>query len=546
MFVLGAPELTVVVDHKPLINIFNDRELSTIENPRVLKLKEKTLMYNYRIIHVPGKSKIMRVSDIASRNPAQPNENESCETAASAFAIEKGNNITNVSWQTVKNHATFDEECSLLAEYITAGFPKSKEEVPLAIHQYWSMKDDLYLIEGIPFKGRKMLIPKSLRQDVLEGLHAAHQGVSSMLANARERFFWPCLDAAVRVIRENCRQCNQQAPSQRKEPAIKPDPPEYPFQQVAIDLFKLSGFLYLIYVDAYSGWIEVATLTFSTFEYIKKVLLMYFSIFGVPRELASDGGPPFDSLEYRNFLITWNIQRRLSSAYYPQSNGRAEVGVKSAKRILLGNVNPKTGKLDNEKAVKALLAHRNTPNQQNGVSPAFALFGRPVRDHLPLKDLHLHRDWERVADKREEAVARRPTDRPDSRPLQPLAIGDSVQIQNQHGIKPTKWDNTGRVTESLPNRQYRIMIDGSRRTTLRNRCFLKPIPESCRNGEMGIVPIQPSQQIEYVEPPTRPSTEEPAANQPPLEIPQPPVRRSTREKRAPRPLSPKMSGQSHD
>lgn len=547
MFVLGAPELTVVVDHKPLINIFNDRELSTIENPRVLKLKEKTLMYKYNIIHAPGKSKTMKVSDIASRNPVQPNDNESCETTATAFAIAKGNSITNISWQTVKDHVIFDEECSLLAEYITTGFPKSKEEVPPAIHQYWSMKDDLYLIEGIPFKGRKMLIPKSLRQDVLEGLHAAHQGVSSMLANARERFFWPGLDAAVRVIREHCRQCNQQAPSQRKEPVITPDPPEYPFQQVSVDLFKLSGFLYMIYVDAYSGWIEVATLTFSTFEYIKKVLLMYFSIFGIPQELASDGGPPFDSLEYRNFLITWNIQRRLSSAYYPQSNGRAEVGVKSAKRILLGNVDSKTGRLDNEKAVKALLAHRNTPNQQNGVSPAVALFGRPVRDHLPLNDLHLHERWEQLADKREEAVTRKPTDRPDSRPLQPLAIGESVQIQNQRGTKPTKWDNTGRITESLPNRQYRIVVDGSRRTTLRNRRFLKPIPESCRNRELGLVPIQPTQQIETDAPITRPTIEEPA-NQPPLEIPttHPPVRRSTRDRRAPRPLSPKMSGQSHD
>ena len=368
-----------------------------------------------------------------------------------------------------------------------------------------------------------------------------------MLANARERFFWPGLDAAVRVIREHCRQCNQQAPSQRKEPAITPNPPEYPFQQVAIDLFKLSGFLYMIYVDAYSGWIEVATLTFSTFEYIKKVLLMYFSIFGVPQELASDGGPPFDSLEYRNFLITWNIQRRLSSAYYPQSNGRAEVGVKSAKRILLGNVDPKTGKLDNEKAVKALLAHRNTPNQQSGVSPAVALFGRPVRDHLPLKDLQLHERWKHLADKREEAIAKKPTDSPDSIPLRPLAIGDSVQIQNQRGNKPTKWDNTGRITESLPNRQYRIVVDGSRRTTLRNRRFLKPIPESCRNGELGLVPIQPVQRVATDAPPPCPTTEEPAS-QPPLEIPttHPPVRQSTRDKRAPRPLSPKLSGKSHD
>ena len=93
--------------------------------------------------------------------------------------------------------------------------------------------------------------------------------------------------------------------------------------------------------------------------------------------------------------------------HYPQSNGRAEAGVKTSKRILLGNVNPVTGKLDNEAAVRALLTHRNTPSQQTGVSPACALFGRPLRDHLPLADLHLRKEWTEVASKREEALAKR-------------------------------------------------------------------------------------------------------------------------------------------
>ena len=555
MFVMGAPHLTVVVDHKPLVNIFNDRELSTIENPRVRNFKEKTLMYNFDIIHFPGKSKVMKISDIASRNPVKPDDDESSEIAAVMFANAQGDGVKNVSWETVKNHAIFDEECSLLAEFIANGFPKSKDELPIEIRSYWSMKDDLYLIQGVPFKGKKMLIPASLRQTVLEGLHAAHQGVSSMLANARERFFWPGLDAAVRVLRDQCRQCNEQAPSQRKEPTISTDPPEYPFQQVAIDLFKLSGFGYIIYVDAYSGWIEVATVNYSTFEYIKKVLLMYFSIFGVPQELASDGGPPFDSFEYRDFLTTWNIHRRLSSAYYPQSNGRAEVGVKTAKRILLGNVDPKTGRLDNEKAVKALLTHRNTPCQQTGTSPAIALFGRPVRDHLPIQEIRLQDGWNQIADNREQAMARKQHITVDHsrKPLDPLNVGDTVQIQNQKGSQPTKWHNTGYITDALPNRQYRVMVDGSRRVTLRNRRFLRPILESCRRPEVTIAPPQIQQTPSPLRldepscqpsPPPKETITEGGQREVQREVPT--LRRSTRERRPPRALSPKMSGQSHD
>eukprot|EP00794_Sanderia_malayensis_P020930 gene20930-22984_t len=163
MFVMGAPQ-TVVVDHKPLINMFNARELSTIENPRVRNFKEKMLMYSFDIIHVPGKSKVMKVSDIASRNPVKPDDDESSKIAAVVFANTQGSGVKNVLWETVKNHAIFDQECSLLAEFIANGFPKLKDELPIDIRNYWSMKDDLYLIQSVPFKGKKMLIPASLRQ----------------------------------------------------------------------------------------------------------------------------------------------------------------------------------------------------------------------------------------------------------------------------------------------------------------------------------------------------------------------------------------------
>ena len=70
MFVMGSPNL-MAVDHEPLTKIFNDRSFETITNPRVLQLKEKTLMYRYDICYMPGKSKTMKFPDINSRNPVQ-------------------------------------------------------------------------------------------------------------------------------------------------------------------------------------------------------------------------------------------------------------------------------------------------------------------------------------------------------------------------------------------------------------------------------------------------------------------------------------------
>ena len=91
MYTMGNQHLILATDHQPLTRILNDRTLDTISNPRLLKLKEKTLMYNYHILHVPGKSQAMATADGQSRNPSQnpsdSNETEEFENTARSFAI---------------------------------------------------------------------------------------------------------------------------------------------------------------------------------------------------------------------------------------------------------------------------------------------------------------------------------------------------------------------------------------------------------------------------------------------------------------------------
>jgi hypothetical protein len=198
MFVLGCPDLIVAVDHKPLIKILNDRSLESIENPRLRSLKEKTLMYRFNIIHIKGTTNY--AADANSRYPTKSTNidtsptkicHDNIEASTVAFAIQQANPITNISWNTITEASTLDNEVQLLRQVIENGFPEDRENLPEILRIYWSMRDELYLIDGIPMKGKKILIPKSLRTRVAEGLHAAHQGITSMKANARERFFWP-------------------------------------------------------------------------------------------------------------------------------------------------------------------------------------------------------------------------------------------------------------------------------------------------------------------------------------------------------------------
>ena len=69
---------------------------------------------------------------------------------------------------------------------------------------------------------------------------------------------------------------------------------------------------------------------FSPYSAFRRV----FSTFGVPEEISTDGGPEFAAQEFKDFLVRWGVHHRMSSAYFAQSNGRAEVAVKTMKRLV--------------------------------------------------------------------------------------------------------------------------------------------------------------------------------------------------------------------
>ena len=94
-----------------------------------------------------------------------------------------------IIWRKVNEADSVDEECVALARLIIDGFPSDKTLLPANLQSYFGIKGDLYLVDKIPFKGHKMLIPKYLRPSVLEWLHAGNKGVSNMLANAGSNFF---------------------------------------------------------------------------------------------------------------------------------------------------------------------------------------------------------------------------------------------------------------------------------------------------------------------------------------------------------------------
>jgi len=127
------------------------------------------------------------------------------------------------------------------------------------------------------------------------------------------------------------------------------------------------------------------------------------------------------------FCETWGIQQRISSAYHPSSNKRAEVAVKSAKRIIRDNVGP-AGTLNTNNFIQALLSHRNNPDPATKVSPAQIVFGREIRDVIPRNSYCPARPWIEMAESREHRFLQRHYAQTEKvkpqRKLSELSVGD--------------------------------------------------------------------------------------------------------------------------
>ena len=302
-----------------------------------------------------------------------------------------------------------------------------------------------------------------------------------MALRASETVWWPGLSVDLARVRELCGKCKLVAPSQ---PAAPPKPvplPDYPFQMLSSDYFDHGGQSYLVAVDRYSGWPVVVKMRNDSSEELIRVMRGLFCCYGVPEEIATDGAPVYVSTATEKFLGVWGVRHRVSSAYFPHSNLRAETAVKSMKRLIMANTGS-GGTLDTDKFAAAMLMYRNTPDRDTGLSPAQVLYARQLRDTIPCKpeNLKLRPEWVLTREAREKALARRHQIRGSdwadkTKVLNVLKVGQVVQVQNQRGPHSNKWDLSGVIVEVQEHDAYLVRMDGSGRVSKRNRRFLKPI-----------------------------------------------------------------------
>ena len=365
--------VTVESDHKPLQYIF----AKTLEKcpPRIQRFLIALQKYNLKIKYVPGKN--LQLADALSRDPLS-NDKEFQEIEEQAN-IQVHTLLENISVsqdenEKLKNDISQDEQLLALKEIIAKGWPAEKAKVPETLKPFWDVRDTLTFENGNILKGEQLFISKGLRKDILKKLHVGHMGIEMTTRRAREAVYWPGMSKDIAQLVSQCDTCQRHRNQQPKETLKSHEQGTYPWQKVATDVFTWNNKEYLLVVDYFSKYVEIAYLQNTSSATVTIHLKSIFSRHGIPETIFSDNASYYTSKTFKSFLADWGIHHKTSSPLYPQSNGLAERMVQTIKRLLKKSNDP----------YLALLMYRTTPGKETP-SPASLMFGRKLRTNLPAR-----------------------------------------------------------------------------------------------------------------------------------------------------------------
>ncbi|UYV62474.1 LLGL1 [Cordylochernes scorpioides] len=261
-------KIHIETDHKPLIAIFTSKSLEDM-TPRLQRLKMRMMRYSYQISHIAGKKQI--VADMLSRKPMSKPHKDELEEELSAYIQSIEFPATEERLLEISRKQKEDSLCSQLAKYCMSGWPKNKREVDPELRGYWQFQEDLTYQNGL-LRGQRILIPKTLRKDILEKLHQGHFGINKCRSRAKESVWW------------------------------------YP---------------------------EISLLQNLTAQEVISRLKSIFARHGTPETVRSDNGPQFQKVlgsEFSKFSKEWSFKHITSSPKFPQSNGFIEAIIKNIKQ----------------------------------------------------------------------------------------------------------------------------------------------------------------------------------------------------------------------
>ena len=484
-YVLGL-QFVLETDHKPLVPLLSSKDLSKMP-VRILRFRLRLMRYSPAVIHVAGKKQA--TADALSRAPVDQ------ATASDIVLIDEVDMMaaqcidsipaTSRRLQELRDAQLADEEIAAVKQYVCVGWPGYMPNQP-TLRPYWDAKGHLTIADDLLLYDDRIVVPRSMRLEILERLHEGHLGITKCTARARESVWWPWINQSVQDRVMKCRTCQLTKPAP-KETLMPSSFPSRPWERVGTDLFTHQGRTYVLVVDYFSRWVEMRALDGNTTS--AEVVARMKSIFathGIPETVMSDNGPQYSGTPFREFATEYGFTHVTSSPRFPQANGEAERAVQTVKNMLRRCKDPYMG----------LLAYRTAP-LHNGFSPAELLMGRQLNTRLPVLPSQLapQKKDQSPLQAKEEVYRHKMKDHYDkshrAKDLAPLRPDQEVWIRDL--------ERSGRVVRPDANPRSYVIQSGSQ-TIRRNRSSIIPtsqdgptqVSSPTRSPEIAATPSTPS------------------------------------------------------
>jgi hypothetical protein len=257
-YVYARSNVIVETNHKPLIAIHN-KSLKAAPK-RLQRMLLRLQRYNYTLVYRPG-SELVLVDTLSRAYSTMPADYKS-ETATDCWeemAELDDDDPSLQHLQMVASKKTIDQLSAaaaadpiyqLLIDQVKRGGPNVHPD----LRAYSNFADELTVADNFFYKGERVVIRQDATEDILNHLHAAHNGTNGCIRRARETVFYPGITADIKRLTETCDICRRHLNEEANEPLMSYTTPSRPWERVGVDVFTQASQDYLVTVDYLSGY----------------------------------------------------------------------------------------------------------------------------------------------------------------------------------------------------------------------------------------------------------------------------------------------------
>ncbi|XP_031333894.1 uncharacterized protein K02A2.6-like [Photinus pyralis] len=361
---------TLITDNQPLARIFHPKaKTSKTTSARLIRYASYLSSFDFNIQVKRGVEN--QNADCLSRAPIKSKNSMSFDALQNEEMHEVYEmTIFDISTDTINSDRIREETC------------KDRELQEIIEELSSTSKDSSFTIDhGILFRDQRVVIPKSMQNEILQELHVTHLGVTKMKQLSRRYCFWKGIDKDIESFVKACPECIKIKHSPSKVPLHHWEMPNENWDRIHIDYAgPIGNQHFLVVVDAKSKWAEVRVLNDSPNSLNSIELLNgIFSTHGYPKQIVSDNATIFTSKQFSHYCRDHGIRQKFIAPGHPATNGLAERNVQTLKRRLESMRNEKSS--ISVKLQTILLRYRATP-LIDGKSPAENYLHRRVRIRL--------------------------------------------------------------------------------------------------------------------------------------------------------------------